>query len=39
MRLATVHNLHFMASFMFELRKAIKEGRFEGFKKKVLEKY
>jgi len=39
MRLATVHNLHFMAEFMSGLRKAISEGKFEEFKKKVLEKY
>ncbi len=39
MRLATYHNLYFLQKMMSEVRLAIKENRFEGYKKDFIEKY
>ncbi|MCD6232137.1 tRNA guanosine(34) transglycosylase Tgt [Candidatus Aerophobetes bacterium] len=39
MRLTTYHNLYFLANLMRKVRKSIKEGKFEEFKKDFLEKY
>tara|TARA_Y100000310_G_scaffold114564_1_gene113044 strand:+ start:1791 stop:2858 length:1068 start_codon:yes stop_codon:yes gene_type:complete len=39
MRLATVHNLAFMAEFMKAIHESISSGKFSEFKKKVLGKY
>lgn len=39
MRLATIHNLHFLVNLMKEAREAILEGRFEGFKGEFLQNY
>ncbi|MCX8026395.1 MAG: tRNA guanosine(34) transglycosylase Tgt [Thermodesulfovibrionales bacterium] len=39
MRLNTLHNLYFYQSFFNQMRLAIDEGRFEGFKRKWLEIY
>ena len=33
--LATLHNIHFFAAFMDEMRQSILEGRFEAFRKEV----
>jgi queuine tRNA-ribosyltransferase len=33
--LATLHNIHFFATFMAEMRQSIVEGRFEAFRKEV----
>ena len=33
--LATLHNIHFFAAFMDEMRQSIIEGRFEAFRKEV----
>lgn len=33
--LATLHNIHFFATFMDEMRQSIVEGRFEAFRKEV----
>jgi queuine tRNA-ribosyltransferase len=38
-QLATVHNLHFMSQLMKDIREAIKEKRYDDFKKDFLEKY
>ncbi|OGJ51512.1 tRNA guanosine(34) transglycosylase Tgt [Candidatus Peregrinibacteria bacterium RIFOXYB2_FULL_32_7] len=38
-RLMTIHNLHFLLNLMAEIRKAIKEKRFEKFKKDFLENF
>jgi queuine tRNA-ribosyltransferase len=37
--LNTIHNLHFYGKLMKDVRKAIKEGKFQEFKKNFLEKY
>lgn len=39
MRLATIHNLHFLVDLMRESRDAIKEGRFTSFKNEFLRDY
>jgi queuine tRNA-ribosyltransferase len=39
MRLATIHNLHFLISLMKESRLAIDEGRFSSFKKEFIRDY
>jgi queuine tRNA-ribosyltransferase len=39
MRLNTWHNLHFYLELMRDARKAIAEGRFEGWSRGVLEGY
>ena len=38
MRLAVMHNLYFYNNLMAEIRKAIKEGRFEEFRRENSEK-
>ncbi len=37
--LGTIHNLYFMNNLMIEIRFAIKENRFDSYKKKFLENY
>jgi queuine tRNA-ribosyltransferase len=37
--LNTIHNLHFYNKLMKNIREAIKEGRFQEFKERFLEKY
>lgn len=37
-RLATIHNLHFIESLMDEIRKSIREGRFDQFSKAWLDR-
>jgi queuine tRNA-ribosyltransferase len=39
MRLTTYHNLYFLNQLMEKARKAIKEDRFEKFKKDFIQKY
>jgi queuine tRNA-ribosyltransferase len=39
MRLATIHNLHFLVNLMKESRKAISEGRFSNFKSEFIRLY
>ncbi len=39
MRLATIHNLHFLVNLMKESKIAIKEGEFANFKKDFVENY
>ena len=39
MRLATYHNLYFLQKMMEEVREAIKENRFDDYKKDFIEKY
>lgn len=39
MRLATIHNLHFLINLMREAREAVEEGRFTAFKSSFLESY
>lgn len=39
MRLATIHNLHFLINLMREARRAICEGEFESFKEDFLRDY
>lgn len=38
-RLATIHNLRFMACLIDDIKKAIKQGNFHNFKKEFLAKY
>ncbi len=37
--LATQHNLHFIATLVAEIRRAIREGRFDAFRREVLAEY
>ena len=39
MRLATIHNLHFLVNLMGKAREAICDGEFEGFKREFLGDY
>ena len=39
MRLATIHNLHFLLNLMEEVRDAIEEGGFNTFKDDFLNDY
>ena len=39
LRLASVHNLHFLSSFMQRIRKEIKDNNFMGFKKEFIKDY
>jgi queuine tRNA-ribosyltransferase len=39
MRLATIHNLHFLVNLMKESQRAIKNGEFEDFKKAFISDY
>jgi len=39
LRLATIHNLHFMQEFMRDIRQHIQEGRFRAFKENFLTQY
>ncbi len=39
LRLATLHNLHFMQQLMQRIRKSIREGRFHEFKESFLARY
>jgi len=39
LRLATIHNLHFLSSFIKEVRQEIKEGNLKNFKKHFLKSY
>ncbi len=38
-RYATIHNTYFMNEFMRQLRKSIKDGKFEAFRKKIVTAY
>lgn len=39
LRLATIHNLHFMQQLMVRIRQSIREGRFHAFKEEFLARY
>lgn len=39
LRLATIHNVHFMQQLMRRIRESIREGRFHEFKKAFLARY
>ncbi len=39
LRLATIHNIHFMERLMMAIRKSIREGRFREFKSAFLARY
>lgn len=39
MRLATIHNLHFLVNLMEEVRESISEGKFSEYKKEFLKDY
>ncbi len=39
LRLATIHNLHFMQQLMMRIRESIREGRFHEFKAAFLARY
>lgn len=39
MRLLTLHNLYCYRSFMYDMRRAIREGNFSQFRSEVLESY
>jgi queuine tRNA-ribosyltransferase len=39
LRLATIHNLHFLSRFIQRIRQEIKDGNLRGFKKEFLKEY
>ncbi|NPA91437.1 MAG: tRNA guanosine(34) transglycosylase Tgt [Chloroflexi bacterium] len=39
LRLATIHNIHFMQQLMKDIRQSIQEGRFRAFKEAFLARY